>query len=85
MLGVRPEALKPDGQGDSTISGKVHTVERLGGDTYLYLHTLEGTDVTVHAPGDMVVSSGDQVRIGFQADKCHLFHENGEAFERFPV
>jgi multiple sugar transport system ATP-binding protein len=84
-LGVRPEALRLDGQGDSTISAKVHTVERLGGDTYLYLHTLEGTDVTLHAPGDMVVALGDQVRIGFHADKCHLFHENGEAFERFPV
>src|SRR6266850_6502879 len=78
-LGVRPEALRLDGQGDSTISAKVHTVERLGGDTYLYLHTLEGTDVTLHAPGDMVVALGDQVRIGFHADKCHLFHENGEA------
>jgi len=84
-LGVRPEALRLDGQGDSTISAKVHTVERLGGDTYLYLHTLEGTDVTLHAPGDMVIALGDQVRIGFHADKCHLFHENGEAFERFPV
>jgi multiple sugar transport system ATP-binding protein len=84
-LGVRPEALNPDGHGDSTISGNVHTVERLGGETYVYLSTLEGTDVTVHAPGDMVVASGDQLRIGFNADKCHLFHESGEAFERFPV
>ena len=84
-LGVRPEALNPDGRGDSAIDGAVHTVERLGGDTYLYLSTREGTDVTVHAPGDMVVGSGDRIRIGFFADKGHLFDENGEAFERFPV
>src|SRR5437764_7381334 len=81
-LGVRPEALTPNDQGDSTIFGKVRAVERLGGDTYLYLSALEGTDVTVHAPGDMVVSPGDDVPIGFSADKCHLFHEDGEAFER---
>jgi len=84
-LGVRPEALNPGGQGDSSITGNVHTVERLGGDTYLYLSTPEGADLTVHAPGDMVVTSGDRIAIGFNADKCHLFHENGDAFERFPV
>ena len=84
-LGVRPEALRLDGQGDSAISGKVHTVERLGGDTYLYLSALEGADITVHAAGDHVVSSGDQVTIGLNAEKCHLFHHDGEAFERLPA
>jgi multiple sugar transport system ATP-binding protein len=57
-------------------------VERLGGDTYLYLSTLDGTDITVHAPGDIAAASGDQITIGFSADKCHLFHESGEAFAR---
>src|SRR5260370_12489709 len=68
-LGVRPEALRLDGQGDSTIAAKVHTVERLGGDTYLYLHTLEVPDGTLHAPGDMVVSLSYPVGIGFHAHK----------------
>jgi multiple sugar transport system ATP-binding protein len=81
-LGVRPEALNANGRGDTTLAGKVRVVERLGGDTYLYLSALDGTDITVHAPGDIVVSSGDQIAIGFSADKCHLFHESGEAFER---
>ena len=82
---VRAEALRLDGQGDSAICGKVHTVERLGGDTYLYLSALEGADITVHAAGDHVVSSGDQVTIGLNAEKCHLFHHDGEAFERLPA
>jgi multiple sugar transport system ATP-binding protein len=81
-LGVRPEALSPEGIGDSKIPGKVYAVERLGGETYLYLHTPEGHEITVHAPGDKVVATGDQISIGFTADKCHLFHENGEAFGR---
>jgi multiple sugar transport system ATP-binding protein len=81
-LGVRPEALNANGQGDSTIAGKVRMVERLGGDTYLYLSALDGTDITVHAPGDMVVSLDDQIPISFSASKCYLFHENGEAFGR---
>ena len=83
-LGVRPEALSPDGIGNSKLPGKVYAVERLGGETYLYLHTPEGREITVHAPGDKVVSTGDQISIGFTADKCHLFHENGESFGRLP-
>ncbi len=81
-LGVRPEALNPDGLGDSSITGKVYAVERLGGETYLYLNTPQGREITVHAAGDKVVSSGDEIAIGFTADKCHLFHDNGETFAR---
>ena len=84
-LGVRPEALNPDGSGDSSITGKVYAVERLGGETYLYLNTPQGREITVHAAGDKVVSSGDEIAIGFTADKCHLFHDTGEAFERVAV
>ena len=57
-LGVRPEALSLEGTGDSKIPGKIYAVERLGGETYLYLHTPEGHEITVHAPGDKVVSTG---------------------------
>jgi multiple sugar transport system ATP-binding protein len=79
-LGVRPEALNMDGQGDSTISGSVRSVERLGGETYIYLQAWEGTDLTVHASGDVVVANGDRLSVSFAADKCHLFGENGAAF-----
>jgi multiple sugar transport system ATP-binding protein len=81
-LGVRPEILDPAGNGDSRISGKVHNVERLGGDTFFYLTGPDGTGITVHAPGDMVVAHGDAVTVGFNGDRCHLFGENGEAFRR---
>jgi multiple sugar transport system ATP-binding protein len=81
-LGVRPETLNAEGRGDSRISGKVYNVERLGGDTYFYLNSPDGNDITVHAPGDMTVSGGDEVTVGFSGDTCHLFHENGEAFQR---
>jgi hypothetical protein len=36
----------------------------------------------VHAPGDMTVSHGDEVTVGFNGDKCHLFSQSGEAFQR---
>lgn len=81
-LGVRPEALGPDGAGDSTITGKVYAVERLGGETYIYLGAAQGRELTVHVPGDRVVAPGDEIAIGLYADRCHLFDANGEAFER---
>ena len=81
-LGVRPETLSPAGDGDSRIFGKVYNVERLGGDTFLYLNGPDGAGITVHAPGDMMVAHGDEVTVGFSGDKCHLFHANGEAFQR---
>ena len=81
-LGIRPENLNAAGHGDSTIVGRVHNVERLGGDTYLYLSGPAGRDITVHAPGDMVVAIGDEMSIGFNGATCHLFSESGEAFSR---
>ncbi len=83
-LGVRPEALSPAGLGDSRIIGRVYNVERLGGDAYLYVNSPEGKGITVHAPGDTVMAIGDEVAIGLSGDKCHLFHENAEAFQRLP-
>jgi multiple sugar transport system ATP-binding protein len=81
-LGVRPETLNAAGGGDSRLAGRVYNVERLGGDTYLYLEGPAGKDITVHAPGDMKVAIGDDVTIGFSGEKCHLFNEGGEAFQR---
>jgi multiple sugar transport system ATP-binding protein len=81
-LGVRPEILSPAGHGDSHITGKVYNVERLGGDTFFYLNGPDGAAITVHAPGDMTVSHGDEVTVGFNGDKCHLFNQSGEALQR---
>jgi multiple sugar transport system ATP-binding protein len=88
-LGVRPEALSPAssspaGIGNSRIIGRVYNVERLGGDTYLYVNSPAGKGITVHAPGDIMVTIGDEMAISLDGAKCHLFHENGEAFQRLP-
>jgi len=81
-LGVRPEALNTEGAGDSRLPGKIYAVERLGGETYVYLNTPEGGEMTVHAPGDKMLVMGEDVTVGFTADKCHLFDADGTSFER---
>ena len=81
-FGVRPEHLDPEGNGDAKIPAKVFAVERLGGETYLYVNTREGREFTVHAPGDKVVSEGEEISVGVSSESCHVFNQHGTAFER---
>ena len=80
-LGVRPEHMNELGTGAATIPGQVLVVERLGGETYLYLKTEAGM-LTVQAGGDSRAKTNDQVQIGFSADTCHLFDAQGQALQR---
>ena len=80
-LGIRPEHMNESGSGSATIPGKVLVVERLGGETYLYLKTDAGM-LTVQADGDSRVKTNDQVQIGFDPTTCHLFDAQGQALQR---
>ncbi|MEQ9491333.1 MAG: sn-glycerol-3-phosphate ABC transporter ATP-binding protein UgpC [Alphaproteobacteria bacterium] len=82
LLGIRPESMTLNGESAARITGAVDAVERLGNETYLYVTTMQGEEITVHTAGDEVVRSGDTIDIGFDAAKCHLFQQAGPAFER---
>jgi multiple sugar transport system ATP-binding protein len=84
-FGIRPEHLDPEGSGDAQISAKVFAVERLGGETYLYVNTRDGSELTVHAPGDKVVSEGEEISVGLSSQNSHVFSEQGAAFVRLEV
>jgi len=81
-VGVRPEHLELTENGDTKLQGEVFAVERLGGETYLYVNTEKNEELTVHASGDKVVGVGDLVSIGFSAKNCHLFNGQGQVFEK---
>ncbi|RTZ81975.1 MAG: ABC transporter ATP-binding protein, partial [SAR324 cluster bacterium] len=80
--GVRPEHLELTVDSDAILQGEVFAVERLGGETYLYVNTEKNEELTVHAAGDKVVSVGDLVSIGFSSKNCHLFNGQGQVFEK---
>ena len=81
-LGVRPEHMIETGGGDGRMPGKVFVVERLGGETFLYIRG-EGDDlITVQAGGDSTSKTGDQLSIGISAVTCHLFDADGLALDR---
>ena len=80
-LGIRPEDLDASGQGEAVLTGRVFAVERLGNETYAYLEVPGSTEFAVHAAGDIEIQAGDEMKIGLNAGKCHLFDAEGLAFE----
>ncbi|MCS5554081.1 MAG: TOBE domain-containing protein, partial [SAR324 cluster bacterium] len=78
--GVRPEHLEMTSDNEAKLRGEVFAVERLGGETYLYVNTESNKELTVHAAGDKVVSVGDSVSIGFSPNTCHVFDGQGQVF-----
>ncbi|MBL8906962.1 MAG: sn-glycerol-3-phosphate ABC transporter ATP-binding protein UgpC [Rhizobiales bacterium] len=84
-LGIRPEDLRLGAETGSAIAGQIFNVERLGGDTYIYVKRHNGGDLTVHAPGDVAARLGDEVPFAFDGNKCHLFNASGDALKRSPA
>jgi multiple sugar transport system ATP-binding protein len=81
-VGIRPEHVTPEAPGDAQVTGDVYAIERLGGDTYIYLNMRDGTELNVHASEDISAGFGDRMKIGITAAQCHVFDANGDALRR---
>ena len=79
-LGIRPEHLLVNQDGDANWEGKVFVVEKLGSGTFLYLEK-DGDPLVVEAEGDSKIKVGDNIKIGFVSSRCHLFDKNNRAFK----
>ena len=75
-LGIRPEHLHESDQG--VVEGEVVVIERLGGETCLYLQAGD-TSMTVVTDGDVAHRVHDKVRLGFDPLRAHLFDGEGNA------
>ena len=80
QLGIRPEHLIVDQDGDGSWESKVFVVEKLGSGTFLYLEK-EGEPLVVETEGDSNIKVGDTVKVGFSASRCHLFDSSQQAFK----
>ncbi len=80
QLGIRPEHLLVNKEGNASWESKVFVVEKLGSGTFLYLEK-EGEPLVVEAEGDSNIKVGDTVKVGFDASKCHLFDSSHNAFK----
>jgi len=77
-LGIRPEHSYEDGTGDGKIPGKIFVVERLGGESYLYVQTEAPDIMIIKAHGDAAAGPGDPIEIGVPAQAAHLFDADGK-------
>ena len=80
QLGIRPEHLLVNQEGDGSWESKVFVVEKLGSGTFLYLEK-EGEPLVVETAGDSNIKVGDTVKVGFEASRCHLFDSSKNAFK----
>lgn len=80
-LGIRPEHLRIDAN-NPTVMGEVLVVERLGGETYLYVKIAGGETFIVQANGDSRAKIRDHVPIHIDGNLCHLFNEGGLAIPK---
>ena len=78
-LGIRPEHLLVNQDGDASWESKVFVVEKLGSGTFLYLEK-DGEPLVVETEGDSNIKVGDTVKVGFTASRCQLFDNSNQAF-----
>jgi len=79
-VGIRPEHLLVNQNSDTNWEGKVLVVEKLGSGTFLYLEK-DGELLVVQTDGDTKIKVGDNINIGFDASRCHIFDELNQAFK----
>ncbi len=73
-LGVRPEDMKPDKEGD--FPGQITLIEPLGVETILHIKSGEQTLLSL-IPGLTDLRMGDEVRFNIVRERLHYFQEDG--------
>jgi multiple sugar transport system ATP-binding protein len=78
LLGVRPEDVRVDSQGEFT--GEITLTEPLGVQTILHVKSGEQTLLSL-APGMTDIRVGDQVRFNIIRDRLHYFETEGKRIQ----
>lgn len=73
VAGVRPNAVSIAPAEEADVTVEIHGVERLGGESYLYTRTSDGSSVTVNIQGETSEDIGQIIGLNVDIDKVHLF------------
>jgi multiple sugar transport system ATP-binding protein len=76
-LGVRPERVTLTSGG--ALSGELTVIERLGGETFLFVQSCADQLIIVKADGDAQAVLHTRVELGIDGRHCHLFRSDGTA------
>ncbi|WP_421853343.1 ABC transporter ATP-binding protein [Oricola sp.] len=77
-FGMRPEHIRIADANNADIVVKVAFAEQLGGETYLYCDAPGLPQITVHQPGQLPVSKGQDLHLSFDRAQMHLFDAAGK-------
>ncbi|MEA5624580.1 sn-glycerol-3-phosphate ABC transporter ATP-binding protein UgpC [Nostoc sp. UHCC 0251] len=80
-LGIRPEHLLLN-RNNPSLNGEVLVVERLGGETYLYIKIAGGETIVMQTDGDNPAQLHDFVPIYINGELCHLFDQSGQTIPK---
>ncbi len=72
IVGIRPEHFTPVAASEVQLAVKVQVVEPLGSDTLVHFQ-LGGDVLTARMPPDVRTHAGEEIRIGVDPSKVHLF------------
>ena len=78
LIGVRPEHLTIT-DADAIWVGSVNHIERLGSDTFIYVHTEDSGLLTVRAPAEVAFEVDDHVGLFAEDQMVYCFDESGAA------
>ncbi|MEP1352602.1 MAG: ABC transporter ATP-binding protein [Tateyamaria sp.] len=80
-IGIRPEHIQVSTT-EGLWQGSVGVAERLGSDTFIHIHGVDGCDpMTVRASGDVEVRHGDTIYLTPDATQIHKFGADGLRME----
>ena len=77
QLGIRPEHIAMANGADFKIELQAEVTEQLGGESYIYAHSISGEPLVVQQQGYSPVKAGEQVAFTFEADQAFLFMQDG--------
>ncbi len=79
-LGIRPEHISI--ATSNGLPAHVQLVERLGGESYVYVEVPGGETLIVRSTGDFDLKPGQQVHLNFNLAFLHLFDESGNTLPK---
>ena len=77
IVGVRPEHIAVQTQGDNTVAATVEVSELMGSEIYLYLD-YKGNKLTARVAPTSKAKNGSEVVVAFDPHKVHLFDPETE-------
>jgi len=76
VLGIRANHMRLAETDSGDFKIQVNSTEQLGGETYIYGQVTGDVPMTLHLPGQVDVSSGQQVSVSVSREQTHLFSKD---------